>query len=148
MCPCPHTYDSDNKIFLIWTRTWLLLVGKISRADLAQREHRPRCGMGSVVLEGPSWPKCQGLTLKWRQWECLRMSWGRWSGLGLFKEGIWLYMWASFDLFFRSSNIYWSLYLSGLSWETGVCVCVCVYKCTHTEEFDYGDWQFPRSSKM
>ena len=150
MSPCPHTYTNDNKIFLIGTRTWLLLVGKTSRADLAQREHRSRCGVESVVWEGSSWPKCQGLSLKQRQSECLRMSWGRWSGLGLFKEGICLYMWASFNLFFHSSNIYWSLYLSGFSRETGVCVCVCVcvYTCTHTEEFDYGDWQVPRSSVM
>ena len=48
---------------------------------------------------------------------------------GLFKEGIWLYMWASFNLFFHSSDIYWSLYLLGFSRETGVCVCVCVCVC-------------------
>ena len=46
-----------------------MLVGKTSRADLAQRESRPRCGMGSVVWEGPSWLKCQGLSLKQRQSE-------------------------------------------------------------------------------
>ena len=51
---------------------------------------------------------------------------------GLFKEGICLYMLASFELFFHSSNIYWSLYLSGLTWEIGVCVCVCVDIYTHT----------------
>ena len=42
-------------------------------------------------------------------------------------------MLASFDLFFHSSSIYWSLYLSGFSRETGVCVCVCVYTNVHTQ---------------
>ena len=128
MSPCPHTFASDNKRFLIWTRTWLLLVGKTSRADLAQREKSSQvwngeCGLGRAQLAKMS------RALPEAETECLRMSWRRWSGLGLFKEGIRLYMWASFDLFFHSSNIYLSLYLSGFSRETCVCVCVCV--CVH-----------------
>ena len=95
--------------------------------------------MGSVVWEGPSWPKCQGLSLKQRQsvsgcheeggqdWGCLR------RGYDFICEPL-------LTCFFIPQIFICPCICQG-SPERHVCVCVCVCVCTHVhaEEFGYGD---------